>query len=61
MVDGIGSFFVAEEASGRVFWMIVGMIFAINYWTRANRHLRQGGAAGPAIAKHGARLVAPGP
>ncbi len=36
MVDGIGSFFIDENASQRVFWMVVGLIAAVHEWTRAN-------------------------
>jgi putative inorganic carbon (HCO3(-)) transporter len=37
MVDGLSSFFIDESASERVFFMVVGLIFALNYWTEANR------------------------
>ncbi|HEY1384573.1 MAG TPA: O-antigen ligase family protein [Dongiaceae bacterium] len=40
MVDGIGSFFVAEPAGARVFWLVVGTIMGLDYWTRANYELR---------------------
>ena len=36
MVDGIGSFFIDEDAGERVFWMVAALIVAINYWTQAN-------------------------
>jgi hypothetical protein len=36
MFDGLGSFFIDESASERVFWLCVGLIFAIHYWTIAN-------------------------
>jgi O-antigen ligase len=36
MVDGIGSFFIDEEAGQRVFWMVAALIVAIHRWTRAN-------------------------
>jgi hypothetical protein len=41
MVDGIGSFFIDESASERVFWMVVALIVALNEWTKANRPLRR--------------------
>jgi O-antigen ligase len=41
MVDGIGSFFVAEPAGARVFWLVVGTIMGLDYWTRANYALRR--------------------
>ena len=39
MIDGFASFFIDEAMSARVFWMIVGTIFAIHYWTEANAPL----------------------
>jgi O-antigen ligase len=44
MVDGLSSFFIDESASERVFFMVVGLIFALNYWTMANRGLHAGAA-----------------
>ena len=37
MVDGIASFFLAENPSERVFFMEAALLVAINYWTFANR------------------------
>ncbi len=44
MVDGMSSFFIDEAASERVFFMVAGLIFALHYWTVANRplHARDG-------------------
>jgi len=39
MVDGIGSFFIAENPGERVFFMQVALIVAINYWAMANRRV----------------------
>jgi putative inorganic carbon (HCO3(-)) transporter len=52
MVDGIGSFFIDESASERVFFMVVALIFALHYWTQANRplHARSGGMPRPQLA-----------
>ena len=47
MVDGIGSFFINESASERVFFMVVGLVFALHYWTRANLAARRQRAAAP--------------
>lgn len=41
MVDGIGSFFINESASLRVFWLVVGLIVAARYWTDANLPIRR--------------------
>ena len=52
MVDGISSFFIDKFASERVFFMVVGLIFALNYWTEANRplHFRARQAARDPVA-----------
>ncbi len=39
MIDGLASFFIRVPASGRVFWIVVALIVAINYWNRHNAHL----------------------
>ncbi len=36
MVDGLSSFFIDQSASERVFFLVVGLIFALSYWTNAN-------------------------
>jgi putative inorganic carbon (hco3(-)) transporter len=42
MVDGLSSFFIDESASERVFFLVVGLIFALNYWTKANLAMPRG-------------------
>ncbi|MEM7365049.1 MAG: hypothetical protein AAF525_13580, partial [Pseudomonadota bacterium] len=41
LVDGMASFFIRVPASNRVFWIVVALIVAINYWNRHNYALRQ--------------------
>src|SRR6185437_3182055 len=41
MVDGMSSFFIKMEGPARVFWIVVGLIVAINYWNKANRPPRR--------------------
>jgi len=36
MTDGLASFYLRNPC-GRVFWIVVALIIAINYWNRANR------------------------
>jgi O-antigen ligase len=42
MFDGVGSFYIRNPASGRLFWILIGLIFAIDYWNHANAPLRAG-------------------
>jgi O-antigen ligase len=42
MFDGLGSFYIRNPASGRLFWILVALIVAIDYWNRANAPLRSG-------------------
>lgn len=55
MVDGISSFFIDESASERVFFMVVGLIFALHYWTQANRPRRGRAAGSPLVPAVGSR------
>ncbi len=36
MADGMASFFVRQEATARMFWIVTGLILAIDYWRRLN-------------------------
>ncbi|HET6265720.1 MAG TPA: O-antigen ligase family protein [Usitatibacter sp.] len=36
MVDGIASFFVRQEATARMFWIVTALILALDYWRRLN-------------------------
>ncbi|MGV8932441.1 MAG: O-antigen ligase family protein [Luteimonas sp.] len=36
MLDGFASFFIRVPASGRVFWIVVGLIVAAKYWNERN-------------------------
>lgn len=36
MLDGLGSFFIRNPPCGRVFWIIIGLVVAIQYWLREN-------------------------
>jgi putative inorganic carbon (hco3(-)) transporter len=36
MIDGMSSFLIREAAPARVFWIVVALIVAINYWNKAN-------------------------
>jgi O-antigen ligase len=47
MIDGFGSFFIDESASVRVFFLVVGIIYAASYWTRINAPLRASVKAAP--------------
>jgi putative inorganic carbon (hco3(-)) transporter len=47
MVDGMSSFFVREAAPARMFWIVVALIVAINYWNKANLVLPTRQAAAP--------------
>jgi putative inorganic carbon (HCO3(-)) transporter len=58
MVDGIASFFIAENPSERVFFMLVALIVAINYWTMANRPAR---VPRPVMANLALRQAEPAP
>jgi putative inorganic carbon (HCO3(-)) transporter len=47
LVDSMASFFIRVPAHARMFWIVVALIVAANYWNRANAPLR-GSAAAPA-------------
>jgi putative inorganic carbon (hco3(-)) transporter len=36
ILDGLGSFFIRNPACGRMYWIVVALIVAIHYWTKAN-------------------------
>jgi O-antigen ligase len=36
MLDGLDSFFIRNPPCGRVFWIVIGLIVAIQYWLREN-------------------------
>jgi O-antigen ligase len=44
--DGIGSFYIRNPASGRLFWILVAIIIAIDYWNRTNSRLRAESVSG---------------
>jgi hypothetical protein len=41
MADGFGSFFIRNDQHARVFWMVVGLMMAVDYWRRANEEGEQ--------------------
>ncbi|GAB6194946.1 O-antigen ligase family protein [Lysobacter xanthus] len=62
MLDGFASFFTRVPASGRVFWIVVGLIVAAKYWNeRTFAALGKSGAPrpAPAPAKAADRKVGP--
>jgi O-antigen ligase len=40
MLDGFASFFIRVPASGRMYWIVIGLIVAADYWNRLNAPLR---------------------
>jgi len=46
MVDGYASFFTRVPASGRVYWIVVGLIVAIHYWNVSNAATLRGEHSG---------------
>lgn len=60
MLDGYASFFIRVPASGRVFWIVVGLVVAAKYWNERNSATRGGPGApplAPALAKVAGRKV----
>jgi hypothetical protein len=45
MVDGMSSFFIKVQPHARVFWIVVGLLVAANYWNVRNAELRRRSAA----------------
>lgn len=41
MLDGFASFFIRVPASGRIFWIVIGLVVAAHYWNQRNAALRQ--------------------
>ncbi len=41
MLDGFSSFFMRVPASGRIFWIVMGLIVACQHWNQRNAYLRQ--------------------
>ena len=38
LVDGMASFYIRVPACGRTFWIVTGLVVAIDYWNRENRN-----------------------
>lgn len=48
MIDGISSIYVRSPAPARMFWVLAGLMVAVDYWNRANAPRRLAGTAAPA-------------
>ena len=55
MIDGLGSFFIDENAGERVFFMVAGLIYALSYWTEEQRRLRAAASVARSLALEGPR------
>ena len=40
LIDGMASFFIRVPAPGRVFWIVMALLVAINIWNRRNYRAR---------------------
>lgn len=58
MLDGFASFFIRVPASGRVFWIVIGLVVAAKYWNERNTGLRHSHSGAPLASA--TRSPAPG-